>query len=193
MPRNKSTKRTNKRQSVSNILVSVQKMEMELLQAPAKLAAQLDKEINNHKKQEKKLINAQNKVNKQMMTAEKRFNKAKTSGAGKKQLKAAKKIYSAVTEAHAGVTKQLQVIKNTLAALLDKQSKFTAIGKSLNQFNKEWAKAAKQAKAKPQATKVKSKKSKAKHDKANVEHLHSQSTDTAVDNPILDEITELAS
>ena len=45
MPRKKSTKRTNKRQKVSNIMVSVQKMEMDLIQTPSKMSAQLDKEL----------------------------------------------------------------------------------------------------------------------------------------------------
>lgn len=201
MPRNKSAKRTNKRQTVSNILVSVQKMEMDLMQSPSKLAAQLDKEINTHKKQENKLKNALNKIKNQVKTAEARLKtagKSKSSSAGKKQLKIAKKMYNEAADAHADLNKQLQSITNTLGALLDKQSKFNALGKCLNQFNKEWSKSAKsaakkaKAKSKPQAKKIKSKR-KNKLESAAVEQLRIQPVETTMDNSRLDEVTELAS
>src|SRR5262249_40079165 len=161
--------------SVSNILASVQKMEMELLQAPSKLAAQLDKEINHHKKQENKLQNALNKVNKRLNATEARLNsyKEKTSAAGKKQLKKVTKLYNKVSDAHADLSDQLNAVNNILETLLDKQTKFISLGKNLSQLNKEWAKSAKNAKvkSKPQAKKVKSKE-KIKLEPTSAEQIH---------------------
>lgn len=201
MPRYKSKKRTNKRQAASNVIASVQKLEMDLLQAPSKLADQLDKEINATKKQENKLIKALNKVQKQVTKAEARIKsaeKAKSSHAGKKQFKIGKKMYKEAAAAYSEINKQLQAVTNTLAALLDKQSKFIALGKQLNQFNKEWIKSAKQAKAKakskPQAKKTRAKsKSKNKAESRVVEQFHTQPVETTMEDSSLDEITELAS
>src|SRR5262245_30132672 len=110
MPRTKSKKRANKRQ-VNNILTTVQKLEMELLQTPSKLAAQLDKEINAHKKKENKLAKAFNKAQNKLNSAEakiKAAENAKSPKAGKKQLKVAKKMYNQAAEIHADLNKQLQ-------------------------------------------------------------------------------------
>jgi hypothetical protein len=204
MPRTKSKKRTNKRQTVSNILVSVQKMEIDFMQAPSKLAAKLDKEINAHKKQEKKLTKVLNKITSQMNSAEARLEaadgKANFTRAGKKRLKAVKKMYSAALEAHTQASKQLQTVADTVASLLDKQSKFVALDKCLSIFDKEWVKAAKNAKvkakpqAKPQAKKTKAKfKTKDQHLANNIEQLHIQPIDHTADESAFDEVAELAS
>lgn len=202
MPRNKSVKRANKRQTANKILVSVQKMEMDLLQMPSELAGKLDKEINAHKKQEIKLSKALNKSQKQMMSAESRLqsiaNKAKAGSAGKKQLKKAKKMHDAAAEIHAALVHKSQAVNNTLEALLEKQSKFTAIAKTLNQFNKEWSKSAKEVKAKakvkskPEAKKIRSK-NKSKSAPAAIKELHISPVDANMDHSKLDEVTELAS
>lgn len=196
MPRKKSTKRTIKRQKASNIMVSVQKMEMDLIQTPSKIAAQLDKEINGHQKQEIKLNKAINKIKKQIIKAEaaiKSAGKAKSSAVGKKKLKVAKKMYNQAAEIHTSTNKQLQAVTNTVESLLEKQSKFIALGKSLNQFNSEWAKTLKKVKAKSKAQDVQKKsKAKKKSKSSNVEQLIQPDENSMVDSTI-DEMTDLAS
>lgn len=178
MPR-KSTKRTKKRQKVSNVLVSVQKMEMELLKVPAKMAATLGKEINANKKQEAKLNKAMNKLNKQIHKIEAQISSAenaKNAKAGKKKLKVATKMYNKAADSQALVNKQLVSVANTLQGLLSQQDKFAALEKALKQFNSEWSKTSKKKKSKSGAM-----------NKSNL-HAIEETADTT-----LDEITELAS
>lgn len=201
MPRKKLTKRTNKRQKISNIMVSVQKMEMDFIKTPFKMTAQLDKEIKTYQKQENKLTKALNKINNQVKKAQASIQsaaKAKTPAAGKKQLKIAKKIYKQASDIQATTNKQLQTVSKTLENLLTQQAKFTALGKSLNQFNTEWAKSLKKAKAKskPQAVKKKVKikvkvKNKSKSD--NVEQINIQPVENTEFNSTVEEMTDLAS
>src|SRR5438046_6065692 len=154
MPRKKSTKRTNKRKKVSNIMVSVQKMEMDLIKTPSKMSAQLDKEIKTFQKQENKLTKALSKINKQIKKAESRIqaaSKAKKPAAGKKQLKVARKMYEQAEVAYTTTNKQMQAVSDTLENALAQQAKFIALGKCLNQFNSEWSKTSKKAKSEAKA------------------------------------------
>jgi septal ring factor EnvC (AmiA/AmiB activator) len=154
MPRNKTAKRTNKSQTMSNILVSVQKMEKDFIQTPSRLAAQLSKEVNAHKQQENKLKNALNKIKSTLKNAETRVKsaiKVKHTSTGKKQFKIAKKVQGEAVKLHNDLNKQLQAISKALESLLNKHAKLSALGKHVRQFDKEWSKASKKTKVKAKA------------------------------------------
>lgn len=187
MPRKKSIKRNNKRQKTSNKAVSVQKMEKELLLAPAKIVSRLDKEIRVAKKQEVKLNKAVNKINAQVKKAGNQI-KAAT---GKKRLKAATKKLNQAAKVQAPLAKQLQAVTQSLDELTTTQSRFAAMQKALNQFNVEWTKAAKQAKNQPKPKAVKAGKKAKKSKLAPVEI--SKTGESTMDNIALDDVTELAS
>lgn len=200
MPRNKSAKRSKPRQTMSNILADVQKMEKELMQIPSKLAAQISKEINAHKKQQNKLKSAANKAKALVKAMEARLNaqaKSKSSSAkAKKQLNTAKKSHIEAIKAHSAVNKQLEAASQTLQAMSSKQAKLNSLGKYINQFEKEWEKTVKAAKAKlvakPKTKKVKTN-SRQKQISPSMGETHFQPADVAVENVKMDEITELAS
>lgn len=202
MARNKSAKRTVKRQTKNNNAVNVQKAEKDFYQVPAKLAAQFNKDINSHKNQQNKLNKSLAKCLAQVNKAQAKENaaaaKAKTSSSGKKAWNAAKKAHVKVAKVHAGLKNQFESVTKALNELLNNQAKFNALHKYLGQFEKEWAKTLKQIKAEAQAkaAKAKAKKSRTPKLKAvnqtnnnsQVENLSEQ-----VDNVSLDEPTELAS
>lgn len=213
MSRKKSAKRSAKRQTMTNILATVQKLEKEFIQVPAQLANRLTKEINTHQKQESKLAKALNKASSLAKKAESRFkalvNAKSPSAANKKQVKIAKNAHNDAKQLHAELSKQLQAVTTSIEALLSKQSKLESLGKYLNQFEKEWAKAIRDAKkaakhkaeakanAKANAkAKTKTKKrasSKAKTETHTTEQPRFVDTDATVDHVGFDEVAELAS
>lgn len=189
MPRNKTGKRTAKRQVKVNTLVTVQKLEKDFMGIPAKLAAQLNKEVNALKQKENKLKNAASKAKAQLKNSDARVkaaSKMKTA-AGKKQLNAAKKAHSETVKAHAALNSQLQEATQSLESVVQKQAKFSSLSKHLNQFEKEWAKNSKKMKAR--------KKVKARKVKASVEAMqpHFQPMEAAMDEHRLNETSEIAS
>lgn len=201
MPRKKSTKRTNKRQKATNVLVNVQKMEKDFIQTPLKMAAQLTKEIKKHQKQESKFNKTISKLNNQLKKTEGRINaitKAKPTATSKKKLKVLTKKYNQAQAIQSQFDKQLQTVTNSLDNLLSNQARFNALGKCINQFNNDWAKAAKKAKAEAKAKskqQVARKKSNVKNKakSASVEQLHIQPVENTLVNSSLDEVTDLAS
>lgn len=160
MSRNKTAKHNAKRALVKNTIASTDKMEKDIASVPAKLAAQLNKEITSLKQKENKLKTAHNKIKTDVKNWETRIkaaSKAQKSAAAKKRLNAAKKAYTQANKTQDGVSKELQQTVQTLETLLNKQAKFTALSKLLNQFEKEWARNSKKASA---ANKAKAKKKK---------------------------------
>lgn len=162
MPRKKTAKHHAKRQSASHSSATLQKLEKDFLDAPAKIATQLKKEIAAHKQKELKLKNAAIKAKAQLKNAETRIQaaaKLKGTAAGKKQINRAKKAHNMMQKSHMEANKQLQDASLIVEAFLLKQAKLSAWQKNLNQFEKEWARQAKlmKAKANAQAAKVKSK------------------------------------
>jgi predicted nucleic acid-binding Zn-ribbon protein len=164
--RKASSKKTN------NKMVNIPKMESELLKAPARIAAKLDKEIKSLKKQEMKLNKACNKMNRQLDKAETRMQAAKT----KTRLKAAEKMHKQASKAYAASSKQLEEVTSKLQGLTSTQDRLIALGKAIKQFNADWGK------AKPRKMK--------KSQSSNVEPLH---TADDINDAAVDEVTELAS
>lgn len=157
MPRNKIVKRTNKRQASNNVMANVQKMENEWMLAPAKLAAQLNKEVNAHKRKENKLKKAADKIQVTLARAETRIKSASQANTptSKKTLKKAKKIHNEASKAHSDVNKKWKQATQALTSLLDKYAKLIALDKHLSQFEKEWIKSIKALKAKAKSKKDK--------------------------------------
>lgn len=216
MARNKSAKRSVKRQTASNTAANVQKVEKEFFQIPAKLAALFNKDINAHKKQESALNKAVAKCLAQLNKADAKVKtaaiKAKTSSSGKKVWNAAKKAHEKLTKVHADLNKQLQTVSHACNEVVNKQARLNALHKYLGQFEKEWAKIAKQLKADAQAkaaadkakvaaakakaaAKAQAKKSKTKLKAVKQPEVnsHVENLPSPVDNVVLDEPTELAS
>ena len=161
MSRKKPGKRINKRQSVNSVLVNIQKMEKSLVDAPIKLVAQLNKEINAQKKKEVKLGKTINKVNQTMKKAESKINAienaAKNTSASKKQLKKTKKAYDTAELSQSKLTAEIQMVTHIIESCTDKQNKLNALSKCLTQFEKDWIKSSKTSpnKAKSKKEKVK--------------------------------------
>src|SRR5690349_8342940 len=104
MPRKKIAKRANPRQ-MNNNLTTLQKMENDFWATPAKLAAQLNKEISVSKQNEIKLKNEVKKCQQQLKSADasiKAAAKVKTA-AGKKQLFKTKKLYKLAVQEFANL------------------------------------------------------------------------------------------
>lgn len=142
MPRKKTAKRTTKRRMTKNTLAIMQKLEKDFLQAPAKLADQLNKEILSLKQKENKLKNVINKIKAQIKNSETRVQTAtkfKNTSAGRKQLNIAKKAYSETVKTQTALSKQSQEITKLLDVITKKQTKLAALRKHLSQFEKEWA------------------------------------------------------
>lgn len=187
MPRSKSAKRTSKRASkraskpatkrvaskpttANNTFATVQKMEKDFLKVPGQLASSLTREVSSLKQKEAKLKAAGQKLKAQIKTAETRMkaaNKNKNTATGKKQFSAAKKMHAESVKSQSGVNKDLQETVKSLENVGLAQTRLLALHKHLTQFEKEWAKQAKQLKAKALAkAKAKPKKSKNKRSAA---------------------------
>lgn len=126
---------------------SIQRMEKDWLQTPAKLAAQSSKEANTIKQKENKLKAALQKLNAQIKKAESRLHalEGKKTAASKKQLSAQKKSHSKLIKSHTDLHKQHQEISKNLETANNQRAKFIALGKQLSQFEKEWAQSLKNA------------------------------------------------
>jgi hypothetical protein len=185
MPRKKIAKRANPRQ-MNNNLTTLQKMENDFWATPAKLAAQLNKEISVSKQNENKIKNEVKKCQQQLKSADasiKAAAKVKTV-AGKKQLVRAKKLYKLAVQEFANLNKQCNEATKSLHQLMQKQLKLIALSKYLKQFDKEWIK---NSKTKTKA-KVKSRrriKQEIQHPKviSNIQELpHIETSEIRVDN-----------
>lgn len=162
MPRKKTAKRNTKRsviQKSTGPILNTQKMQKELLQAPIKLAARINKEALGLKQKENKLQSAIAKIKNQLKNTEARIkaaSKSKNTAAGKKQLKVAKKVHSEALKAQTGLAKQLNEVAKALESASLEQAKLSALRKHLNQFEKEWTKQAREQKAKTKTAKPRS-------------------------------------
>lgn len=200
MPRNKTAKRTAKRHRMIKPLANTQKIEMDFMGAPAKIIAQLNKDVTVLKQKEIKLIAAVNKIKAQVNKCETRIKsaeKAKNASARKKQLKIAKNEYSETLKAQKELIYQHKEIIELRDAASEHHNKMVALSKHLSQFDKEWAKKSKQMKAEKKAKlKAKPKKESAKTRTMSsiVELQQIEAIEPTIDNVRLDEATtEMAS
>jgi hypothetical protein len=152
-------------------------LEKDFRDIPAKLVAQLRKDVATLAQQEKKLkvelkkADAQKKVSKNKHAVLAVKAKKKPSATSKKLMNVAKMAHDKTLKTIQDLTKQLEPIKAEMKATAAKQAKFTAIVTQLNQFEKQWAlKAKKAVKAAPKATKKTTKKQKISADAATPSH-----------------------
>lgn len=191
MRRNKIVKRASKRQ-----MTPVHQMEKEIFTIPAKLVAQLNKEISALKQKENKIKNAFNKINAQIKKSAVRVktaDKLKHTSAGKKQLNKAKKSHNEIVKSQAAYNKNLQEIMHSLENSENKQSKLIALGKHLNQFEKDWAKNSKQMKASAAKSKPKKTVAKAKKIVPTMDRPHAEPYEATLDHIRHDETADVAS
>lgn len=150
MSRKKTAKRPATRKTPAQPAMNVSKMEKDFQEAPAKLAASINKEITSHTQKQTKSKSALNKLAKQIKASEKRVKaagKLKTA-AGKKQLTAAKKLHADMMKSEIAHTKEIKEAGIAIVELQAKAKKMAALVKHMNQFEKDWAKQEKEAAAK---------------------------------------------
>lgn len=190
MSRRKTKKlAAKKRPVVKNSALNVQKMEMEILEAPAKLAAHLNKLVASLKQKEAKLQKAADKNQSQIIRAQKQLK----SSAGKREHNKAKKSLAESMKAHSMLTKELKEATKSYESYSSKQTKFVELHKTLNQFEKEWPKKFKLLNSSKQTTKVKAARAtrKAKSLPSVAEQPSIENFNT--DNVMLNETTDITS
>jgi phage shock protein A len=169
----RKTKKPSAKRNQSKSSNAPQAVEKDFLNAPAKLAAQLSKDLAAHKQAEAKLKAA---VAKLKASSQKNKTGAKAAAA-KKSL--------------AALTKQLQEVARSLNDVNGKLAKMNAIRKLLTQFEKDWAKKAKAVKAKK--AKPAAKKSSSRKPKATIIELKQpalESFESSIDNLRVNSATE---
>src|SRR3990167_9747950 len=132
-----------KRQAAKPSVSTVQKMEKEFHDMPAQMMAHLKKANEKLVKTEKKQIAASTKLNDRTKKLEQRIttlSKSSPNAALKKRLNAQKKLLVAAMKAQAKINKQLALTTKEKTALQSELAKYTAIGKTLSQFAKDWSK-----------------------------------------------------
>lgn len=162
MSRKKTAKRITKRPSTTKTFAIMQK---DFHDAPAKLTTWLNKEIAALKQKEIKLKNAVSKITAQVKKSESRIqdaNHVKNLQLRKKRLTKAKKSHDQLKTVHTGLNKELQATTKSLDEASLKYSKLAALRKHITQFEKEWAKQAKQARTTSKLTHKPKKRTKAK-------------------------------
>lgn len=148
MAKNKSTKRPSKQKVSKRTTTKAVAADVEFLQTPANIVAKLDKEIIAQQKLQAKLKVVVSKTSVQAKKAETTVKALMRSSAAKNKINAAKKLFSSlVSQLEAAIKQHDEVVKH-LASLTAQKAKFTAIGKILAQFEKDWSKKSKQKKAK---------------------------------------------
>ncbi|MDR3477326.1 MAG: hypothetical protein P4M14_04775 [Gammaproteobacteria bacterium] len=152
-------------------------LEKDFRDIPAKLIAQLRKEVATLAQQEKKLkvelkkADAQKKASKTKHAALTLKAKKKPSATSKKLMNLAKMTHDKTLKTIQDLTKQLDQIKAETKTVATKQAKFAAIATQLNQFEKQWAlKAKKATKIAPKARKKTTRKQKTASDAATPSH-----------------------
>jgi len=126
-------------------------------QIALKLIALFDKEAASFKKKQNKLKNIIDKNNIQIKKTEKRLislENAKGSN-GKNQQRIAKKKLNEIVKSHQQLNKQWEKLDSSLEDAVKKHTKFIAINKQLDLFEKEWPK---QLKTLQSSTKINRKK-----------------------------------
>lgn len=150
MPQKKTAKRAAKRRTKITAAVTWQQMEKDFQTAPTKMAAQLTKDVSNHRKKQSGLQIEINKIKERVKKTETRINTAKKikhTIAGHKQLKAASKEQQNLNKTLASLNKELSTIIKSIDAAAQKQTKLLALRKNISQFDKTWASQAKKLKA----------------------------------------------
>ncbi len=191
MPRKKTVKRKNKLQS--NALTLIQKMEKDFLRFPAELAKQLSKEIATNKQKENKLKKLILQLTNQLKNSENRLqaNSNPIGANAKKQLQAAKKAYTNNIKAKALIEKELVIISKQLQTAALKQAKFIAVGKNIQQFEKEWSKQQVKTISTVPKTKIKktiNKKPAAQHQAESTQTPSMEVTDNIASNEVTTEV-----
>lgn len=146
MARKKVAKTTKaKKPTAKNSTVSMlNTMEKDFRATPAKLSAQVRKDLAGLKQQEKKMKGELNKAQAQVKTNKKQFalltakNKSKPSATTKKQLAASKQNQDKFTKNLTAVTAQMNNMKQQVKTTALNLKKFAAINKTLSDFDKQW-------------------------------------------------------
>jgi hypothetical protein len=147
MARKKNSKRAKLADKSPANASLIKKMEKTLTQTPLKLAKLINKEVSSLKKKQNKLKSTIDKINQQIKKHEKRLVTAAKidSAAGKKQAKAAQQKLNAALKIQRNLEQQWEQTSLPLDKAANMQSKFVALNKHLESFEKEWAKQAKTA------------------------------------------------
>lgn len=150
MPRKKNAKSASKKSTTknqttkSNISNATAALQKALQDAPAKIIAQLNKEIATAKQNEKRLQAALKKAQSAKSAAEKQFaaitskHKAKPTAASKKQLAKQKQNFDKNSKTLAEITNQANQSKAQITHLTSQQAKYAELTKRIAQFDKEW-------------------------------------------------------
>lgn len=158
MARKKAGKPSSKRETKS----ALQRLEQELKDSPARLTAEVAKEIKNLKTKEAKLKASSIKLKAKVKELASRYlnaEKNKKTPSGKKKFAALKKQHDLQLKKSNGLEKELKAQSNAVATATNKHAKYSALKKHISQFEKDWAK---KLKAKQTETKKPNKKPAAK-------------------------------
>lgn len=161
MPRNKASKAKNKikQKTKPSIVKSMSaSMENDFRDLPKKLVAQISKEMNALKKDEKMHQSMLKKAQSQQKSMNDKHNKLLAKGnltsSAKKQLNAIKKEQMHANKALNQLNKQMEQIKNQIMVLSNKNTKYHELSKLMTKLEKEIeAKMKKAPKKLPRATK----------------------------------------
>ncbi len=138
----KKTKRSRAKKQ-SSTMNSTDKMEKQFREIPGQLATQCRKDLATFSKQESRLSKELKKalsLSKAISAKCDNLTNANPTATVKKQLASAKKGYKKANDAIAAISAKFQQITQTIENLTDKQNKYLAIEKELNQFDKNWSK-----------------------------------------------------
>jgi septal ring factor EnvC (AmiA/AmiB activator) len=193
MPQKKSAKRvkmkkttTKTRTSHQGVLSLAEKVEKEFRQIPTKLAKLYRQEVMSLKQQENKLKAELKQVAVLHSTAQKKHAKLaaeKMTTTTKKQLVNAKKTMAQATKTMKDLANNLAKTSKSIAALVAKQTKYTALNAELAKLEKKLAAEMKKSVKAPKNSVKKAKVTKAKKSKATpaVEPLAEQSSITSTE------------
>jgi hypothetical protein len=177
----KKAKKTLRNQAKAKVAMmnSVEMMEKNFKNMPKQVAVQCQKELATVRQYEKKLSVELKKA--QILVKEIKAKcvtlaSKKTSATSKKQLAAAKKGLVSANTAIKEMTAKWSQLTKQIAALRDKQGKFTALSKELSKFDTQRAKTAK--KAAPAKKAAKSKKTKTHRSKKSSPTIMEESAQT---------------
>jgi len=197
----KTTTRKTKmtKAATPNTASMIKKMEKEFMQAPAKIVAQINKDLKSIKQKEIKLSKAANKNQHQLHNAESRLVSAEKSShtaAGKKRFKIMQRKHDALVKAQDKLNQQVETHSGRVTEMENQQAKFNAIIKQLAQFDKDWAKNSKMnasaANAKTKNRKQKQKDVEIPNNIATIERTQTDDVQTLFDEISLDESSETA-
>jgi superfamily II DNA helicase RecQ len=148
MPRKKLKRSspTKKNVKVKRQLESLtESLEKSFRDIPEKIAVQAQKDIASQKLKEAKLQSSLQKMQKQQKALKSKqaqlAAKDKLTPAGKKQLKVSTKASALLNKSITDILKQIDLAKEDVKVLSNKQAKYTALKKEILKLEKEWDKA----------------------------------------------------